>query len=242
MRISTKFLLLLLSLTVLVFAGCSGDDDNPTGSNNNGGDGVNLSSVAIDIPAAMAAAAGSNTGAATAQAYLQLLNSFSAYNAFLMPPSSTPAKIAADVVHTWTDGNLTVTLTIQDTGSEIAWEVKVDGNDGEANYSDFVLLDGYQEKDVASGMLSVYEPTKQNNPVAYWSWSTDPEGMFSSTFHDLAGNSMINASVTPAGSGSLTFTDGDVLSFSANWIPSGAGSYQIYDSGGSLVDSGTWPA
>ncbi len=242
MRTSTKFLLLMLSLTILLFAGCSSDDDNPTGSNNTGGSGVNLSSVAIDIPAAMTAAAGSNSGAAQAQAHLQMLNSFSTFSAFLMPPSSSPAKIAADVVHTWTDGNLTVTLTIQDTGPEIAWEVMVDGSDGQTNYSNFVLLDGYQEKDLASGMLNLYEPTKQSSPVAYWSWSTDPEGVFSSSFFDLAGNAMINATVTPAGSGSLTFTEGDVLSFSANWIPSGAGSYQVYDSGGSLVDSGTWPA
>jgi hypothetical protein len=73
MQRSPKWPLGILLLAVML-AGCSGDDSSSP--QNTPSAAVDLSSRTVGVPPAMAAAASSNQGAAQAQAYLQLLNSF----------------------------------------------------------------------------------------------------------------------------------------------------------------------
>ncbi len=244
MRISIKRLIALFSLLAVILGGCSSDDSNPTDSPNGGGATVDLSTVTIDIPPAMASAASANPsgGAAQAQLYLQMLNSFTAFTGFLQPPSAKAAKVAADGVYTWTQGGLSITLTVQDTGSEIYWEVKVNGSDGEQTYADFVLLDGYREKTVNSGMLNLYDPMTENGPATYWSWSTDPDGVFSVNHFGLNSNVHVFATVQVNGSGSVSYYLDNVMRFGSNWNTDGSGEFTIYDASGSMIDTGAWPA
>ncbi len=241
MRTVTRGILALLALALIGLVGCS-DDKSTSPDNNNGSGSVDLSSATIAVPPAMAAAAGSNSGAAQAQSYLQLLNSFSSFTAYLQPPASAAAKMTANGVYTWTDGGLTIKLTIQDTGSEIYWDVVLNGTEGQNTYTDFTLLDGYREKTVSSGMLNLYAPDKQNNPVAYWSWSTDPEGVFTSSYFMLSENVVINASVQVSGAGSVAYYVSNKVSFGANWNADGSGTFATYDSNGAETGSGSWPA
>jgi hypothetical protein len=229
-----------LLLLAIVFAGCSGDDSSSPQNTPSGA--VDLSSLTVGVPPAMAAAASSNQGAAQAQTYLQLLNSFSIYMRYLQPPKATPTKLMANGVHTWTDGELTITLTVQDVGAEIVWTVTVDGSDGGQTYSDFLLLDGYREKGVNSGNFNLYSPTLTGSPVAYWTWSTDPDGVFTSAHHDLAWSVDVYATVQVSGGGSVAYYANNIVGFSSDWNPDGSGTYTIYDGSGTQVDSGSWSA
>jgi hypothetical protein len=104
---------------------------------------------------------------------------------YLQPPKTSPTKLMAGGVHTRTDGELTITLTVQDVGAEIIWTVTVVGSDGGQTYSDFLLLDGYREKGVNSGNFNLYSPTFTGSPVAYYAnnivgfssdWNPDGSG------------------------------------------------------------------
>lgn len=234
-------LLFLLSLVTMFVIGCSDDDnDSPTGGNNAGG-AVDLSSATIDIPPAMATAASSNTGAAQAQGYLQMLNSFSAYSSFMTAPAAKIAEVN-DGVYTWTSGGLSITMTIVDQGSEITWDVVVNGSDGQTTYENFTLIDGYQEKDGSSGNLSIYAPSYPSAASAFWTWGTSPTGVFTSSYYDNLSGVNVDATVNTDGSGSVYYYAGQTIQFGSTWNTDGSGSYTIYDGSGQQIDSGSWPS
>jgi hypothetical protein len=233
----------------LALAGCS-DDDNPTGSGNGGnGDGPPEFTVSqVSVPEAMRQS--NDPFAILTVSYVNLANSFSNWFGYFTPPAS--AKIARPAAtqdgppwaYNYTQGGLTVTLTIDVEGDNYTWDVVADGTDGSTTYDNFHWLHGERSMDEKSGSIVAYDPDV-TGPVAEWDWSFSPTDVYSflMTAYDEFENIQIDLTVNPDASGQLESRSGSgneyLPEFTSQWQSSGAGMWQQY-SEGEVVDSGSW--
>ncbi len=236
-----NWFVILTALLALFAMGCGDDDDSGTGPDNgNGSVPINLSSAAIQLPQGVSdAASAGNIGAQQTQLYTQLLNTFTAYSFFYVPPA-TAAKITQGGSYSWSAEGVTVTMTWTENETQYMWNVVVDGNDGQTEYDNFTLLEGVQSKGDPEGSLDIYDPDTPGGPVFFWNWITSQSGVFTSTFTDPTGNETVTASVNPDGSGTLEYVDNGVTRFESTWTSAGSGTWTSYDSGGQQDGTGSW--
>jgi hypothetical protein len=237
-------------------AGCSSDDKS-TGPGTGGGEAPEFGITNVSIPTAMTES--SDPMAQMAVGFVGLANSFSGWFGFMTPPV-TAAKVVATYgsqdgpwVTTWSDGNLTVTVTVTETSDRYTWEVMANGSADGITYNNFTLIYAEVHKDGSQGSMEVYDPTT-DQLVLSWNWSSAPDGTyhFTMTGYDTSAllaaspNSetlQISVTVNPDESGGIEYRLGDgssfELAFRAEWQSSGAGEWWNY-SNGEITETGTW--
>jgi len=136
-----------------------------------------MSIGSVSVPTAMEQS--ENPMAQMAVGFVAMANAFSSYGAYLTPPGG---KAAADGdgppwEYTWSEGGLTITMTITEVGTEYHWDIVLDGTDGTYTYTDWLVIHAEQAQDGSSGLMIVYEPVT-TNILAQWSWSTDLSGVY----------------------------------------------------------------
>lgn len=168
------------------------------------------------------------------------------YMGVLFPPGSANdlAEMGGKWKYTWTDGQLTVNLTVEEVDNKYRWEVRYDGTDGETTYDNWLFMVAEQSKDGKSNDITVYEDNTSNVIMTY-SWYVDD----SQTHHyniessSYQGGIKIIAEIDANSAGWLELyesTDGEFsLMKKFEWDAEGNGTWTVFQDG-EQVDSGTW--
>jgi len=232
--------LVCFSVIVTAFVlvvGCSNDNNTPSGNSGT----VQAPSFSIDsvtVPDAMMQS--SDPMAQMAVSYVMMANAFSAYWTWFAPPTSSNGP---PWTYTWTDSNLTVTLTIKEQGNNWVWDIVFDGTGGGYTYNNWLFIHAEQAQDNSSGQLLIYEPVTDS--VAWiWSWDVDSQGVYHLVMISKSDQSKVEVTVNPDESGHLKayeeVAQNYQLIFEANWLADGSGQWWQYDQNGQLIGSGSW--
>jgi hypothetical protein len=240
----------VMALAVVgALAGCS-DNNNPAGPGDggNGDQPPEFTLQQVSVPDAMRQS--NDPYAIVTVSYVGLANSFSSWFGYFTPPSS--AKIARPTgtqdgppwVYTYSQGGVSVTLTIDEEGDHYTWDVVANGNDGETTYDNFHYLHGERAMDESNGSIVLNDPESLST-AAEWEWSLSSSNVYSflMTAYDVTEDLQIDLVANPDQSGQLEYRTGTnneyVPEFGSQWQSSGAGTWQEY-SDGEVVDSGSW--
>ena len=185
-----------------------------------------------------------------AVAYVEMANVISNFGTYFSPPSS--GKIVPKIAlpqdgppwtYTWTEDNLTITLTISETADRYLWDIVFDGTDGMFTYNNWKFIHAEAMKDGNSGLMIVYWPVT-TNIFMQWEWNIDTQGVYTfvmTFFGDVGGK--IEITVNPDDSGTLKFyeeVNGTyALTLKVVWQSDGSGQWWTYEDG-TETDSGGW--
>lgn len=228
----------------IIFISCSSDDDNPIGSNPE--DEPVLVIEPIEIPEALQNS--NSPGAQRAVMYMSMANSFTAFSAFMSPPPGNSALqktngVEEDWEHTWTDGTLSITMRVYESGGYNYWTTTLNGTDGNTVYTNWLMLEARQTMDASSGYLKMFDDNT-TDLTFNWEWATDPAGnvtMSMSGYEDGVAAFLIEVVANADESGNTKFYEPiSSLIYDISWTSNGNGTYTQYDRNGNVVDSGSW--
>ncbi|RKX30011.1 MAG: hypothetical protein DRP47_00115 [Candidatus Zixiibacteriota bacterium] len=228
-------------LTALLAFGCS-DDDNSTGGNNNTTPEIPSVMENINVPTENLAGSGNIYGTQAAM-YVAMAQ---AYSSFLTPPPTSVAKhdgpslaLSDSVTYSWSNGQLSIIMTWQETSTEYIWICQLDGYDesSETTFDHFTFIECHELLNGSSGWMELYDPD-QTGAVLRWDW-TEVEGVFTMTLTMVDGSdtATIVIKVYANGSGYVEYTvvpdNGDY--WKITWNAAGTSGEWFTD-----TESGTW--
>lgn len=178
-------------------------------------------------------------------------NMMNTYSSFLQPPEKAKVSSPGSYyekegpwTYSWSENNLTITLTINESEDDYEWTVVLDGTDGEYNYDNWTYIYATTSQNNSNGHIKVYKQVT-DNVGAEVIWSTDDAGVFNMTieqFYDTQTKSELISN--PDGSGEVNhyeYMEGSyVIQFKAEWQTDGSGEWWIYDDNGEVENSGSW--
>ena len=260
MKNSLKILSLLL--IGLLAISCS-DDDSETPKTNleDVRFAFGSSELPITIPSGLTQTQDPN--ALQTVGYLSTANLMQLWTLYLEVPqgatqSNTPIGRKASVngrtqedvlVYTWTfdDGLQSVSIAYQigETSDKYTFEVFWKINGGE--FQKFMSAEE-SKGELREGRLDIFifdfdDSRPADQSVLTYTWRETATGQF---FYDVSSNDTddlfnISAIINPDGSGSLEVSEATVKVYASTWSANGlSGTFTIFGSGGSVLDSGTW--
>jgi hypothetical protein len=109
--------------------------------------------------------------------YMSLVNGFKSFsNMFIPPENESLNKSNEEVVYSWQEGGLLITMYYNE-DSNISWEIVFNGTDGLYTFADWVYIDCVQSLDDSWGVFNVYKKVTEEIDVM-WEWSTDENGIY----------------------------------------------------------------
>jgi len=216
-----------------------------------------VTTTTVQAPAALTTAAKTDTYAQEAAAYIDLANTMSSYTSLLAVPASGATKSSTVITasngrvaavasttetYTWSDPKYgSVAFQITDAGTSYKWEYFYKAS-GAKDWLKF--LNAEEMKDGSSGDLEILDYTG-NDPKAIllkFNWNkvgdqftfqlTDPSFYFLLKYN------------TTTKAGTIDYYDGAgvnaVIAYKYSWTGEGHGTWQSFDSSGTLDGSGTW--
>ncbi len=161
-----------------LLAGCGGSDKGTNPPPNTPADEPTLQASTIIMPTPLLSS--QNPKAQVTANYVNEMNGFSNYLSFFNPQAGGKGAgglAAADGPpweHTWTNGGLTITMTVDQVETHHDWDIVLDGTDGAHTYSQWLFIHSEQAVDGTSGSFIVYEPGT-TDVQAQWTWSMNAQ-------------------------------------------------------------------
>ncbi|EHO41282.1 hypothetical protein Calab_1664 [Caldithrix abyssi DSM 13497] len=229
--------LFLVLIGGLVLFSCSEDKkDDGTNATDTPPEGVSITE--IEVPPALLQS--TNQYAQMAVGTINFVNSFKGYVGFFNPNVGLQSDTDGPPwVYTWSDGGLTITLTITIEDNQYHWVLTFNGTDGEMQYNNFVMYEAWQNLDGTYGKLVVYDPEYQNIS-SEWTWVQDDQGVITVTFINHYDQSKIIVTQNQDLSGTLEVYENNILTMKISWNADGSGNWWTYDDDGTLTGSGSW--
>lgn len=243
MKLTGWLKIIPITLLLTLFMACS--DDNPTGP---GGDSEPpaLNIKKVEVPQGIQSAANNgDQGAVQVMGYIQFANLLSNFSAYLTPPESAQKISSVSAVEedwTWTQGDATFKLTLNETTTTYEYTLVVSGTFEGETYNNQTVFEAFTTKDGSSGALDFYEPGI-SQPVLSFNWETSEEGTYHLVMNINQGSNAATAElyVYADNSGSLDITENSGERWEMQWTANGSsGSWAHYDEQGSLVNEGGW--
>jgi len=242
-----KKLFMLMLVASLGFWACS-DDDNGNGNGTGPDQTEEPPEFMVDIPTLPSKLTDSeNPQAQQLTMYYSLASSLSNnFMGVLFPPGTAEnlAEVGDKWKYTWTDGQLTVNLTVEELDNKYRWEVRYDGSDGETTYDNWLFMVAEQAKDGKSNEITAYEDNTSNVIMKY-SWHVDDSQThhYNVESYSYQGGIRIVAEIESNSAGWMELyelANGEyTLMKEFQWDADGNGSWTEYQDG-EQVDSGTW--
>jgi len=231
---------LLVLMTAIFVGGCSSSDDGPSGPSGDNPPEFGGTDNVITVPQGMMNS--QDPYAQMAVGYIQMANGVAGMGGWFEPPSGLRAADGPPWEYTWSDGDLTVTLIINETSTLYTWDVYLDGSDGYETYDDYHFYHAWEEKDGGCGGLEFFAP--EEDGYIEWSWCTETDGTFTMNMYFTDGQSdfTIDVLVYANGSGEISFMVDDVTTLYVTWTSQGDGAWWSYDEEGDPTGNGTWDA
>lgn len=243
-----KQLRLLFVVLVAVAMACSKSDSPPALES------AKVTTTTVQAPSGLTTAASTNTHAATVADYITSINAMSNWSGMFAVPASGAAKsstvikasngrvnttASTTVTYTWTDAQsgTSVAYQITDDGTSYLWEyfIKLSATSDWLKY-----LDANEKKDGSSGTLRVFDATGSDPKVVEikyeWTKTGDQFTFKMTTDTDYL---VLNMSVSTK-AGTLDFYESGIISAKYTWGIDGHGTWQMFDSQGTISSSGTW--
>ncbi|MCK4547569.1 MAG: hypothetical protein KAW17_09030 [Candidatus Eisenbacteria sp.] len=238
-KLSCLFIgLLVLSLAV----GCGEDDESSTGPGPVQAPEMGIAE--ITVPDGLQSV--QDPMAQQALQYITAANRFGNWDSFFSPDkkgAGTAFRDGPPWTETWTEDDLTITITITEDATKYYWEIVLDGTDGEYDYDEFLFIESWQTKDGKNGEMVIYDPETEEE-IFKWAWATAADGTYTFEMYDFESGEKVVITIDPDGSGTMSFYSYDgaewILLFSFTWDADGNGSWAEYDEAGTETDSGDW--
>ena len=236
---------------VIGLNGCSDDSPSGPGGGGNGDEAPSLTVSNVGVPAAMSQS--NNPMAVLATSYVSMANSFTGWLGFFRPPAGAAKMVVSSGaeggpwVHTWTDGSLSVVLTITELADRYTWSVVVDGTDGDDTFDNFLMAHAEAFKNSERGSMVVYD-LESTLAAITWNWEINASDVYNFLMFGYESGSTqdgfeIDLTVNPNQSGDLSFSEVansiSALNFRSTWQSTGAGEWWRYE-GGEVSETGTW--
>jgi hypothetical protein len=237
----------ILSTMLILFLGsCSKDDDNDD-QNQNQQKAPQMEVNVVEVPQAMLES--TDPGAQQAVMFINMSNAFVGWSSMMIPPQKSGAyKSLKDGpwVYTWdfSEGanNYTITLTINETSTQLEWTMVINGTIDGMTLVDFLYMEATELLDGSAGSFIMYDPEEQGIGIMV-SWSINSTDVYTCAF-EIPNDIKIETTSNPDGSGSILvyefYETEYFLSFQAEWTAAGTGQWWEYYMG-ELVDQGVWP-
>ncbi|MEP1033389.1 hypothetical protein [Ekhidna sp.] len=249
-----RITLLLATFALLFSISCSKDDDTS----------VDLASVQfafdqsnppIDQGVINNLVGSDDPNAALAGTYLSSANLMTIWLAYFNQPSNavqTDAPIGGacgtnSVTYTWTTtaGSETFTVAYQicESSDKYIFQVFWSINGGDF---DQIIYAEESKGELRSGFMQLFgtNPNAEigSTVVLEYAWEESSDGSFDYTVSDDEQGFLIEISVNADNSGTLSYTIGGSLYYSATWDATGTSGTYAYYSNGEITESGSWPS
>ena len=162
-----KRMFLVFMITGAVFWYCSDDSGNGTGPSKSD-DPPEFNVEFPTLPEKMQQS--NDPHAQQVNTYMMIANSLSnTYLGYFTPPDNAGT---GDRQYSWTEDELTVTLSITESGDMLYWDVRYNGSDGEYTYDNWLAMEAQRNKAGTQSSFMVYEKG-HDGPVATFDYEKD---------------------------------------------------------------------